>query len=168
MASPIDLNSIKTAIKNIMDANNTNTAAPVGDLSAHLTKRVAKVLKVHPSFIPIQPSYYPCVTMYIDEKTLRGEDIAGSQLNAKRNSDIFIEVVGAVWNSNLKVNTEDPADEDINHLMENIEFILRGNSTLNGTVKWILPTGTKYYASQVEEQTHLRVGILRLRATVFN
>jgi hypothetical protein len=167
MAGRVDINGIKAAIKTLLDAKNDVAAQPVDLSNGIVGKRVKKVLKVHPELIPVQSSFYPFVTSYIDEKVVVSEDIAGSQLNSKRKWDVFIDVVGGVWNDNLKTVTEDPADEDISNLMENIELILRSDPTLGGKVLWHKPLGCKYYIVQMQDQTHLRAGILRLQACVF-
>lgn len=168
MAARVDLNGIKEQIQTILAAANTTTATPI-DLSSGLANsiRVREVLKVHPEMIRPQATIFPLVTCYIKEKSEVGSDIASSQLNMKRRSTISIEIVGSVWNNNLNTYDEDPADEDINYLMENIELILRSNSTLNNKVNWHRATGCKYYNTALDEQTHLRSGILTLEAQVW-
>lgn len=166
MAARVDLNGIKTELKSLFNSANTTTASPI-DLSYSLTKRVQKVLSVHPEFIPIQASHYPCVTCYVSNKSMPSEDIAKDQLNAKRRCDISIDVVGAVFNQNILDITKDPADEDINYLMENIELILRSSPNLNGSVLWQKPTSCEYYSTILNSQVHLRVGIIKLEASIF-
>lgn len=166
MASRVDLKSIKDQIKIILDNCNVVGGDPI-DLSSDLTQRVKKILTVNPEMIPIQASFFPCVTCYIDSKSYRLSDISVNQINARRNSNISIKIVGSIWNHNMTSPLEDPADNDINYLMENIELILRSNHTLNGKVLWQKPLDISYYIAQIEEQTHLRAGILTLEASVF-
>lgn len=166
MASRVDLNGIKTELKSLFNTNNTTTASPI-DLSSGLTRRVQKVLSVHPEFIPIQASHYPAVTCYISEKPIEVADIAKDQLNAKRKTKVTIDIVGAIFNQNVLDMTKDPADEDLNYLMENIEYILRTDSTLNGKVLWQHPIGCSYYSSMLGSKVHLRVGVLKVEAIVF-
>jgi hypothetical protein len=168
MAVRADLNGIKSAIQSILTAANTTTASPI-DLSKDLADsvRVREILKIHPEMIVPQASFFPLVTSYIADKTNKRDDIASSQLNAKRRATITVDIVGSVWNNNFKADDEDPADEDINHLMENIELILRSNHTLNNTVNWTKPQGCRYYTTILDEQTHLRSGILRLDCEIF-
>ena len=163
-----DLNGIKESVQTILLSANTTTASPI-DLSSGLSgsRRVAQVLKVHPERIRMQASFFPLVTCFIPDKAIKTEQIAGGQLNNKRRGTIEIKVVGAVWNNNFQSIDEDPADEDISNLMENVELALRADSTLIGKVNWQRPSSCKYYSTAIDEQTHLRSGILTLECEVF-
>jgi len=162
------LNSILTQIKAILDAANTTTASPI-DLSSDMptNKRVKKVLKVNPEMIIPQASFFPLVTCYIQSKNIVSADIAKDQLNAKRRAKIPVSIVGSVWNNNFNSVEQDPADTDINYLMENIELALRSDANLSGVVNWQVATGCQYYTTVLNEQTHLRSGVLTLECDVF-
>lgn len=166
MAERVDLKGIRDEIKSVLDALNTTTGSPI-DLSANMTQRVRKVLSIHPERIGPQASFFPLVTSYIEEKDIIQDDMAGSQLNAKRRSSVTVSVVGAVWNQNMSTNLEDPADNDINYLMENVELGLRSNANLNSKVKWQIADSVRYYFTALDEQTHLRSGLLTLKCTVY-
>lgn len=168
MAGVIDLNGIKESVQTILDSANTTTALPI-DLSSGLSsnRRVKQVLKVHPEHIRLQASFFPLVTCFIPTKTIKSEQIGGGQLNNRRRATIEIKVVGAIWNQNFQSKDEDPADEDIAHLMENIELALRADSTLVGKVNWQRPSSCQYYSTAINEQTHLRSGILTYECEVF-
>lgn len=168
MAGVVDLNGIKEAIQTLLQSANTTTASPI-DLSNGLSgsRRVNQVLKIHPERIRPQASFFPLVTCFIPEKAIRNETIAGGQTRNTRRATIRVEVVGAIWNQNFQRVDEDPADEDISTLMENVELALRADSTLSGKVNWQRPTGCKYYSTYIDEQTHLRSGILSLECEVF-
>lgn len=168
MAIRTDLNGIKTAISSILTTANTTTASPI-DLSSGLSnsKRVVKILKVNPERIVPQASFFPLVTCYIESKSMRRDDIAKDQLNVKRRATVDIKIVGSVWNNNFSSTAEDPADEDINYLMENIELILRSDFNLQNKVTWQKPIDCKFYTTMLDEQTHLRSGVLSLEAEVF-
>ncbi len=171
MAARVDLNGIKSELKVIFDAANTTTAVAIGlpiDLSQDLlnSKRVQRVMTTHPEMITPQASFYPLVTSYVLDKDVVGADIRSNQLLGQRNADVLIGVVGAVWNSNIVTVDTDPADTDINYLMENIELVLRGNPNLNGKVKFQRPLSIKYYTYPLNQQTHIRYGILTLTAKV--
>lgn len=166
MATRVALNTIKSNLKTLFNNANTTTASPI-DLSSDLTQRVRKVLAVHPEFIPIQASHYPMVTCYINDKPIRSDDIAKDQLNAKRESRISIHIVGGVFNMNVLDITKDPADEDINYLMENIELILRSDPNLSNSVLYQKPTSCKYYSSMLGSNAHLRIGVLEVEALIF-
>lgn len=168
MAARADLIGVKEAIQNLLLTANTTTATPI-DLSANLAGgvRVREVLKVHPEMILPQASMFPLVTCYIINKPIKRDDIATNQLQAKRRASLQVDIVGTVWNDNISVIDEDPADEDINYLMENIELILRSDYNLGGKVNWQRPTDCKYYTTILDEQTHLRSGILSLECEIF-
>lgn len=162
--SQVDFGNIKDQIKSVLDTANTTTASPI-DLSSGLTKRVQKVLKVHPGKIGIQASFYPCVTMFVDQKTLQADTIARNQATAKRMAECDLKIVGMVWNPIMSSNLEDPADEDVEKLMENVEEVLRSSDNLNGAVMWQIPTAVTYHSS-FDEQTHMRAGVLNLKVKV--
>lgn len=162
----MNLNDIKNGLKDIFDSANTTTGSPI-DLSLNLTNRVKKVLTVHPDYIYPQASFFPCVTSYVVEKDIKSDQIGKSQLNTKRRSQVVIEIVGAVFNQNQTDITKDPADNDVNNLMENIEQILRGNYNISGLVNWQKPESVRYYSAQINATNHIRAGVLRLTAEVF-
>jgi len=166
MATRCDLNGILDQIKTTFDAANTTTASPI-DLSQDLTQRVNRVMTVHPELIPIQASFYPCVTSFILQKDHIADDIAGTQLSSKRQCEIIVNVVGAVANFNVTSNDQDPADRDINNLMENVELALRSIPNIGSKVQWNKYSGTKYYTSKINSQTHIRAGIITLSGKVF-
>ena len=161
----IDLNGIKTQLKSILDTANTTTATY--DLSTGMDKRVQKVLKVNPLKIPIQPSFFPYVTCYTDNKDIELDTIAKNQLTGRRQADISLQVIGAVWDSIISDPLLDDADEECERLMENIEEIIRRDFTLNDTVKWTKPESTSFHSLPLDEQTSMRVGALTLNCKVF-
>jgi hypothetical protein len=161
----IDLNNIKERIRTIFNTANTTTASV--DLSASMTNRVNRVLKLNPLRLPIQASLYPLVTVFIDQKTMESATIARSQTDGKRRCTVSIKVVGAVWNANITDINEDPADEDLENLMENAEQILRNNPDINSTVTWAVPESCTYHETEMGEDAHLRAAILTLNGTVF-
>lgn len=166
MAVVCDLNGIKTQIAALFTAANTTTASPVY-LSNGMTTKVNKILKLNPNMIPPQISFYPFVTCYVTKKTVVSASMAKDQLSGQRKAQIEMEVVGGILNQNFSTDTEDPADEDITLLMENIELTLRGSPNLNSTVLWQVPREVSYYSAAINETTHLRAGILTLEGTVF-
>lgn len=156
----VNLSSIKTQFKSILDTANTTTAA--FDLSSNMTRRVQKVLKVNPSLISPQASFFPWVTISADRKTVQHTTIAKDQYTAKRMSEINFSVVGAVWQDVLVDVTQDPADENIEILMENVEEVVRRNFKLNNTVSWSKTSEVTYHSLPIDEMTHMRVGVLNL------
>lgn len=165
-AGTILLHDIKENIRYILDQANTTTASPVY-LSNGLVNPVNKILKVNPEMIRPQASFFPLVTCYITDKPIVSTDIAKSQLNHKRRAKVNVNIVGSIWNNNMVLATEDPADEDINYLMENIELTLRAYYNLNGVVNWQTAKECTYYTTALDEQTHLRSGILKIECDVF-
>ena len=114
-----------------------------------------------------QASFFPLVTCFVESKTWRSEDMAGASLNSVRRAQLTLKVVGSLWNDNLVDIKKDPADDDINYLMENIELILRSSPNLGGKVTWQKATDVKYYTTVLNQQTHLRSGVLTLDCEVF-
>lgn len=165
MAVIADLNNIKTQVSAIFTAAN-DTAASY-DLSQGLTERVHEILKVNPEKIVPQASMFPLVTSFVVSKSVISQGIAKDQVTPKRRARVELNIVGAFWNDNISSVDEDPADEDICQLMENIELVLRSNPTLNGSVLWHQPNDVKYYTTILDEQTHLRSGILVLECEIF-
>lgn len=163
---PIDLNSLKDQIQTIFETANTTTAAV--DLSAGLPAgaRVARVLKVNPARIPVQSTWYPFVSVYVDSKDIELLDVAANQRMGKRKGTVAVKVIGAVWNSSISDDDEDPADEDCESLMENVENILRDNPTLNGIATWVTPTKVTYHNATLDEGNCVRAGILSLDVSV--
>lgn len=161
----VDLNNLKEQIQNILGAANTTTASV--DLSGGLVTRVQRVLKLNPGRIPVQASWFPFVTTMIESKEVVSQDIAATQLLAKRRAEVNLKIIGAIWNSTFLDNEVDPSDDECEDLMENIEEILRRNDSLNSSVIWHMVNNVTYYNSQYDEETHIRVGILSLKASVF-
>lgn len=161
----LDLNSLKENIQSILQGANTTTATR--DLSADLDRRVQRILKVNPTRVPIQADWYPFVGVFIDDKTIELQDFAGNQMNAKRKAAVSVKIVGAVCNAVINDAEIDPADEDCESLMENIEEILRGNATLNGVATWSYPSRVTYHNATLDEGVHVRAGMLDLGVVVF-
>lgn len=164
----INLNGIKDRIEALLEAANTVGASPV-DLSNGLlnSTRVQNVLTVNPLMIEPQASLFPLVTCFVSGKSIELKTIAATQLLGTRRSRVTISIVGSVWNDTIRTFDEDPADTDINTLMENVELILRSDPTFNGLVNWQFPTEVKYYTDVLDEQTHLRSGLLSLECDVY-
>jgi len=158
-ASALNLPGIKTQIKAQLDAVIATT------LSTNLSTNVEKILKVNPELIPIQPSFYPCVSVFHESKAISLLDIAKNQDNGKREGLIQIKIAGILWNDNFADVTGDPADDDCEILMENIELVLRqSDTTFAGLVLHSKPTSVTYHSYPVSEDTHFRVGLLTLEA----
>lgn len=168
MASVVNLTGIEDSILTFLNANNTSAGATVRDLSLSMTSRVNRIVDYDPSLIYPQPSYFPAVCAFIDEKTILTDQgtIAKDQLTAKRRAELSLKVIGMVWNSNIQTDISDPASKDIKKLMENIEYIFRGYSLLSGTVSWQSPVDCTYHNVSLGEETHLRAGVLTFKAKV--
>ena len=99
---------------------------------------------------------------------MEAQPIAKSQLNGKRRATITFTVSGLVWNQNYQADVfNDPADQDIEVLMENIERILRSYHDLNSNVNWQIPSGVTYHNFANDEQSHMRVGLLDIETTIY-
>lgn len=161
----IDLNNIKEQIQTILETENIGSST-VRDLSSGLDSRVKQVLKINPSRIPVQPSFFPYVTIFIDDKQVELQTMARNQSQGKRRADISVKIVGFVTNNVVSDPTIDEADDDCESLMENIEEILRNYETLNGTCIWSYPTRITYHDRSLDEETNLRAGIMDYNVTV--
>jgi hypothetical protein len=169
MAAVVDLNGILESIQTILQSANTTTGSPV-DISSGMSTasgRVKEIYKTHPTRIRPEVNVMPFITCYVTGKNTSDQTIAMNQLNIKRKGEISIDIVGAVWNTTFQTSDVDPADNDIHQLMENIELCLRGNDTLSGSVKYQSPDSISYYDETLDEDVHLRFGILSLKATVY-
>jgi len=162
----INLNNLKEQIQTILQNANTTTAST--DLSNGLETRVQRVLKINPSRIPVQATWYPFVTTYISKKDIELTQFGVNQIGPQRKSTVDVKVIGAVWNSSITDEEVDPADEDIEDLMENIEQIMRANPTIEAVATWSYPTEVTYHNVTLDEGTHIRYGIMTLMVTVFH
>lgn len=164
--SQAPLTSLKTQIKTILDAANTATAAV--NLSGGSSKVVAKVMKVNPLAFPIQASFYPLVSVYVDSKATRDDGIAKAQATARRKAKVTLNVVGAVWNANwANSDSVDEASDDCEHIMENIEEILRSNTQLASLCSWQMPSSVDYINAPMGGSAHIRTGVLKLEVTLW-
>lgn len=161
----VDLNNLKEQIQTLLQNANTTTASR--DLSSGLQDRVTHVLKVNPTRLPIQASFYPCVTVFVARKEVEQKTIAIDQMRGRRQAKVDVKIIGMVMNTIVTDSEVDEADEDCESLMENIEEILRANPTLNSAATWQLPTLVTYHNVGYDEEAHLRAGILNLQATIF-
>jgi hypothetical protein len=162
---PIDLNNLKEQVQSILEAANTTTADT--DLSGGLVTRVQRVLKVNPGRIPVQSTFYPFVTVYIEKKETEIQTFAVNQVNPFNHATISLKVIGAVWNSSITDEELDPADEECEDLMENIEAALRRKPTLNDLVQFSFPSLVTYHNVSLDEGVHVRYGVITLEATAF-
>jgi hypothetical protein len=164
----IALGTIKSATQTILETANTTTASPF-DLSTSMTTRIQKVLQVNVEKIPIQPSFFPCITMFYDGKDVTNFDIAGSLLGGRRRAIVNLKIIGIVWIDNVNASNfqyKDLADNECEQLMENLEQVLRQDPTLGGNVLFSHTTDVRYHNYPVDEQTHLRTGIMTHKITV--
>lgn len=164
----VDLSGIKTEVQSILDGANTTTGTPI-DLSDSMTNRVNQVLQINVERIPIQPSFYPCITMFYDGKTVELRDVAKDMLTSRRRGDIDLKIVGIVWIDNMNTANfqyKDLSDNECEQLMENVEQVLRKDPTLNSKVLWSKTTDVSYHSYVVSESSHMRAGIMNFKMTV--
>ena len=163
----LNIPTIKTAIKTILDANNTTTSS-ILDLSDGMDKRVLKVATVNPENIMLQASKYPAVTIHTTKKPIESATIAKNQVQGKRTGKLNFQITGMCWHQNFQSDIySDPATDDLEHLMENIEYILRNYHDLNSNVTWQIPTDVTYHSASFDEETHFRVGFLDIETTIY-
>lgn len=160
----VDINNLKTQLKSIFDTANTTTADY--DLSNNMNVRVKNVLTVNPIKLPVQPSFFPYVTIYPGSKGIELATIAKNQLQAKRFAELTINVVGVVMDQIISSPLNDDPDDELENLMENVEELLRRNHTINGAAKWTLPDSTEYHAFPVGEESAMRAGLFQFTAKI--
>lgn len=167
-ASTAPINQIKEQIRYVLAENNTSTGAPTLDLSSNMARRVQSVLKLHPERIPLLDNAIPAVTIHTESKSpINPQTVNVSGLNAKRRAEVNFQIIGMVYAPNYIADpTEDPADDEIEYLMENIERVLRAYDSLGDTVNWNFPSGVTYHSVSWDEETHFRAGILDLKCTI--
>jgi len=165
----LDLNGIRNGIGTLLTNNNTTTSSVV-DLSNALAGnvRVEQIFKLNPLKIPPQASLFPCITIYPDAQTPLADTIARNAANGSQKNKIVFKITPLIWNQNFVSIDEDPADEDIGELVENIKEILRSDTTLGGTATWSQPVGVSYYDFPLDEETHLRAAVIDYQVTVFH
>lgn len=161
----LDIGSIKTAIKTAFDTYNTTTAAY--DLSTGLSKRVKNVFTIRPGAENVNASFIPVIAIWADSKSIENAGICKNQLTAKRKATLDINIAGFIWNSKFSGKDKDPAADDIEKLMENMEEVLRRNDTLGGTVLYQYPIDVSYHDLRMSKEEHYRVGAMVLRCQVF-
>ncbi len=163
----VPLTSLKSSVQSILETANTTTGSPI-DLSDGLVSRVQKVLQINVERIPIQPSFYPCITMFYDGKQVTLQDIAGSMLTGRRRAEIDLKIVGIVWIDNMNTANfeyKDLADNECEQLMENIEQVLRTDPTLGGNALWSKTTDISFHSYVISEEAHMRAGIMNYKIT---
>lgn len=166
-SSVINIPNIKEQVRFVLDTNNTTTSS-VLDLSASMSKRVQKIATVNPEKIPLQASMYPNLCISTDQKSIEQKTIAKNQVDGKRRATLRFLVTGQVWNQNFGSNVfDDPADNDLERMMENTEKILRHYADLGGSATWQFPGQVTYHSANIDEQTHLRVAFMNLEVTVY-
>jgi len=166
-AGTVDINQLKEQIRYVLAEANTTTGSPI-DLSNNMTRRVQHIAKVNPEKIhDFTANIVPAVTVYTERKDIEQKTIAVNQVSGKREAKMNFNIVGMVWVPYTTDFREDPADEDIEVLMENVERVLRSFADLSGNAKWQFPTGVQYHSVAWDEENHYRVGMMDLEATVF-
>lgn len=164
----INIAAIKTQIKSALDSNNTTTSA-ILDLSSGLSQRVQQVATVNPEMLPIQATAMPVVTISLESKSIEQKTIAKNQVDGKRMARLRFKITAMVWNQNSFSSSPftDPAANDLEILMENIEYLLRNYPDLSSAVTWQFPTDATYHHASLDEQSHFRVGFLDLEAAIY-
>lgn len=166
-ASTINIPQLKEQIRFVLDENNTTTST-VLNLSAGMSKPVKKVMTLNPEVLRPGADVYPALCIYTDSKDVTPSNIARDQLGTRRQAKVLFNIAGMVWNQNFQSNIyDDPADNDLEKLMENTEKILRHYHTLGGEAKWQFPLDVSYHSAAFDENAHFRIAFMSLECTVF-
>jgi hypothetical protein len=164
----IDISTLKGTVKSLMDTANDTVASY--DLSTGMSRRVQYVNTYNPEKIMPEAHILPAVFIWAAAKKVSLETINMSLASGKRKAELLFNVAGVVWVPYSSTTTLDPADDDCEKLMENIEQVLRNSDTLGGTIaKWHLSPDVTYHTALAPtgEQAHLRVGLMGLRAIIY-
>lgn len=158
----LNVNSIRSKIKTILDDANTTTGSPI-DLSANVSSRVKMVALTHPEKLLQQRSKSPLIAIYSERKLINSEGIAANMVNPKRRGELNLKIAGIILNQNTSSATEDPSDKDMEYLMENIEEVLRSFPNLDGetSVLWAMPTDISYFSAP-GKSVYFRAAIMDL------
>lgn len=166
--SVIDLDGIKNSVKSILEAANTTTGQPI-DLSSGMVKRVNKILTLNPERLPIQPTFFPAITVFYQGKDVDWRDMAVNGLNARMRARVKAKILGIVWLDDMNsanFQYKDLADNECENLMENIEQVLRSDPTLQGKALFSRVTGAEYFNVSLGEDAHFRAGTIDFEITV--
>lgn len=165
-AGSVDLVALKETIRYILDVANTTGGSPI-NLSENMVNPVQHVMKVNPEKLRPGGNFLNVVTVFVSDKRPEFKTIAKDQVLGRRVAKVTMKIAGIVWNDNMTDYREDPADNDLEYLMENIEVVLRHYATLNNFATWQIPRAITYHSSGYDEETHMRVGIMDLEITCY-
>ena len=159
MATQLNLNQIKENVQTFLQDANTATADAY--LSESMVTPVQSILKTNPERIRPDATDFPFITVFITGKNIEKQDMSRNDAIGKRWGTVQLRLVAGVWNDSYKNRDEDPADNEIEYLMENIELVLRNQDNfLAGNTTIQTPGNVEYFTHMMEEENHLRVGVM--------
>lgn len=172
MMAKFDVDGIQDFLKSTFIANNAAdqmaTPAPDYYLSTGMTKPVKQFFTVRPENIKPQANVMPCISVHYEGKIPVSSGIAINQKIAKRRCEASFVITAMIWNQNFSANIQDdPADRDMQKLMENIEELLRSHPTLGGRCLWQIPGQVSIHDANMSEKTHFSVAFMELKVTAF-
>lgn len=141
----------QTILTNIYNALNNVKATT---LSTSLTAAVRQVIKGDPNIIPVQITQYPAVFVHLLDKT----ENYGSMGTSLRNTMVNFEIYGFV---NLSTGS-DNSDAEARQLADNIEGILRGDTTLANTVDYINPKSCTFDRAVTKDGVYVSACLINL------
>lgn len=161
----VDINAIKESIRSNLASANTTTGSPI-DLSTDMANRVQTISKINPEKLMRLGNELPALTVHTTSKDVELKTIASTMTNGRREGRLTFEVTGLVWEPFTTDDDVDPADNELELLMENAEKVLRAFDTLDATVKWHFPKSIRYHSAVFDEEAHFRVGVMEIEAMV--
>ena len=159
----------KNVIDNIQSIlKDWNKATATYDLSTNLDKRIGVISKRNPSFIVDQPSQLPAICIRIDNDTKAFEEMSRTNLQASKKSELTFSIIGLLWYNPLlgNVDANDPSDDEIHYMAENVEEVLRRNHKLNGSVLYSYPESIDFY-EDLDEESYFRTFVMSYKAILF-
>jgi len=162
----VNINGIKESIRSILAGANTVGGSPI-DLSEDLSTRIKNIYKVNPEKVMSirEANNLPGIAIHTARKVITPKTISQNLVNGLRQGVVTVTVTGLIWNPFTLTNSEDPADDDLELLMENIEKVLRSSPTLGDNAKWHFPTDVTYHSASFDEETHFRVAFMDIDVT---
>ena len=160
----LDLISIRSSIKNLLDKNNTNTSSYY--ISNNLSTTVQQVVAGYHLSKPVPDYLYPAIWVELKNKT---EEFANLSNSARRDATINFDIVAVVQHGLGQIDGREASDIEMITLASNIETLLRNKVQLSQTsvVVQSLANGTEYDVVESND-TYNSIAIIGLEVMTFS
>jgi len=139
---PFDYEARLATVAGLLEDHNTTTASP--DLSQSLTTRVQNIYQNDPSFTPARGDAYPCVYVWVMNKSERYESLGepGPSGQLKR-ATVTYGLLGLHRKEGATAQ-HSTALTDLYRFAENIEGVFQAKHNLSDTALWVNPAATDF------------------------